>query len=150
MEKNACGILSYADLGREALLSLAKAAFIQAQQPVPRRFEAFLPLFPVELVQNMDYVGPTDARGAMVSPSGFSTDPAEYHRKMLLRLPELYGGDNYSRNFDYEGRFTGRGVFTVDRAVADHFPQYSPFMGEKLSIYLIGGGFQAVAVPESV
>lgn len=150
MEKNACGILSYAGLGREALLSLAKAAFIQAQQPVPRRFEAFLPLFPVELVQNMDYVGPTDARGAMVSPSGFSTDPAEYHKKMYAQLPELYAEDNYSRNFDYEGRFVGRGVFTVDRAFADHFPQYDPFMGEKLMLYLIGGAFQAVAVPESV
>ncbi len=150
MEKNACGILSYAGLGREALLALAKAAFIQAQQPVPRRFEAFLPIFPVELVQNMDYMGPTDARGAMVSPSGFSTDPAEYHKKMYAQLPDLYAEDNYSRNFDYEGRFVGRGVFTVDRAFADHFPQYDPFMGEKLMIYLIGGGFQAVAVPESV
>ncbi len=150
MDVQGNGIVSYAGLTRETLLSHARAAFIQAEQPVPHRFEAFLPLFPAELVQNMDYMGPTEARGAMVAPSGFSIDPAEYHRKMHMRLPALYEGDNYGRNFDYEGRFIGRGAFTVDRAVADHFPQYSPFMGEKLSIYLIGGGFQAVAVPESV
>ena len=150
MDKNASGIVSYAGLAREAVLSLAKAAFIQAQPPVPRRFEAFLPIFPVELVQNMDYVGQTEARNAMVAPSGFSTDPAEYHRKLYAQLPELYAEDNYRRNFDYEDRFVGRGVFTVDRVFADHFPQYGPFMGEKLNIYLIGGGFQAVAVPESV
>ena len=54
MDKNASGIVSYAGLAREAVLSLAKAAFIQVQPPVPRRFEAFLPIVPVELVQNMD------------------------------------------------------------------------------------------------
>ena len=32
----------------------------------------------------------------------------------------------------------------------EHFPQYQPFWGEKLTVYLIGGGSQAVAVPESV
>ena len=54
MEKNACGIISYAGLMRDALLAQAKAAFAQAQPPVSGRFDAFLPLFPVELVQNMD------------------------------------------------------------------------------------------------
>lgn len=150
MEQNASGIISYAGLGREALLAQARAAFIQADPPVPRRFEALLPIFPVELVQNMDWVGPTETRNASVAPSGFSTDAAEYHRKMYALLPGLYADDNYNRNFDYEGRFVGRGVFTVDRTVADHFPQYTPFMGEKLTVYLIGGGFQAVAVPESL
>ena len=150
MEENACGILSYAGLNRDGLLAQAKAAFIQAQPPVPRRFDAFLPLFPIELVQYMDYVGVSEARGAKAAPSGFSIDPAEYHQKLYARLPELYAEDNYSRNFDYEGHFVGRGVFTVDRAFADRFPQYGPFMGEKLAVHLIGGGFQAVAVPESV
>lgn len=150
MEKNACGIVSYAGLSKETLLSLGKAAFAQAQPPVPKRFDAFLPLFPIELVQNMEYVGMSEAKGARVAPSGFSIDPVEYHRKLYLQFPELYTGDNYARNFDYEGRYVGRGVFTVDQAWVDHFPQYQPFMSEKLMIYLIGGGFQAVAVPESV
>lgn len=150
MEKSACGIISYAGLNREVLLAKAKATFAQAQPPVAGRFDAFLPIFPLELVQNMDYAGPTDARGARVAANGFSIDPAEYHRKLYAQLPELYAEDNYKRNFDYEGRYVGRGVFTVDRAWVDHFPQYQPFMGEKLYIYLIGGGAQAVAVPESV
>ena len=79
-------------------------------------------------------------RVGSVAPSGFSIDPAEYHRKLYVFLPELYVQDNYSRNFDYEGRFIGRGVFAVDAAWADRFPQYEPFLGEKLSIYLLGGG----------
>ena len=150
MEKNACGIISYAGLMRDALLAQAKAAFAQAQPPVSGRFDAFLPLFPVELVQNMDYVGAVESRGAKVAPSGFSIDPMEYHRKLYAQLPELYAGDNYARNFDYEGHFAGRGVFAVDAAWVEYFPQYQPFLGEKLTVYLIGGGSQAVAVPESV
>ena len=39
---------------------------------------------------------------------------------------------------------------TVDRAWATLFPQYQPFLGERLVIHLIGGGHQAVAVPESI
>lgn len=150
MEKSACGIISYAGLNREVLLAKAKATFAQAQPPVTGRFDAFLPIFPLELVQNMDYAGPTDTRGARVAANGFSIDPVEYHRKLYAQLPELYAEDNYKRNFDYEGRYVGRGVFTVDRVWVDHFPQYQPFLGEKLHIYLIGGGAQAVAVPESV
>ncbi|MEA4999378.1 MAG: hypothetical protein VB087_08340 [Candidatus Limiplasma sp.] len=150
MEKNACGIISYAGLVKEELIASAKAAFAQAQPAAPRRFDAFLPLFPVELVINMDYIGVSDARGAKVAPSGFSIDPAEYHRKLYTQLPALYTGDNYNRNFDYEGHFVGRGVFAVDAAWVDHFPQYGAFMGEKLMIHLIGGGVQAVAVPESI
>ena len=150
MEKSACGIVSYAGLSRETLLSLGKTAFSQAQPPVPRRFDTFLPLFPIELIQNMDYVGATDSRGARVAPSGFSIDPVEYHRKLYAQMPELYVEDNFSRNFDYEGRYIGRGVFAVDQAWVERFPQYQPFVGEKLMIYLIGGGFQAVAVPESI
>ncbi|HPS82508.1 MAG TPA: hypothetical protein PLP25_11690, partial [Candidatus Limiplasma sp.] len=150
MEKNACGIVSYAGLSKETLFSLGKAAFAQSPSPVPKRFDAFLPLFPIELVQNMDYIGPSDARGARVAPSGFSIDPVEYHRKLYAQIPELYAGDNVARNFDYEGRYTGKGVFTVDAVWVDHFPQYRPFLGEKLMIHLIGNGYQGVAVPECV
>ncbi|NLI21641.1 MAG: hypothetical protein GX418_08860, partial [Clostridiales bacterium] len=150
MEKSACGIVSYAGLAWETLLSRAKVLFAQSKLPVPRRFDSFLPLFPLELIQNMDYLGLPDARNPRVGPSGFSIDPTEYHRKLYAQLPSLYAEDNYLRNFDYEGRYTGQGAFTVDRAWADRFPQYAPFLGERLAIYLIGGGFQAVAVPESV
>lgn len=150
MEKNSCGIVSYAGLSRETLISRGKAIFAQAQPPVPKRFEAFLPLFPIELIQNMGYVGTGESRGQRASHFGFSIDPTEYHRKLYAQLPELYADDNYLRNFDYEGHFSGRGVFTVDRVWADHFPQYQAFLGEKLMIHLIGGGCQAVAVPESV
>lgn len=150
MEKNTCGIVSYAGLSRETLISRGKAIFAQAQPPVPKRFEAFLPLFPLELIQNMGYVGTGESRGQRASHFGFSIDPTEYHRKLYAQLPELYADDNYLRNFDYEGHFSGRGVFTVDRVWADHFPQYQAFLGEKLMIHLIGGGCQAVAVPESV
>ena len=52
------GIISYAGLDEKALWAGAKRAFIQADGPVPRRFRAFLPLFPAELIQNMSY-GPT-------------------------------------------------------------------------------------------
>ena len=97
MEKNACGIISYAGLMRDALLAQAKAAFAQAQPPVSGRFDAFLPLFPVELVQNMDYMGGFEARSTKVGPSGFSIDPIVYHRKLYAQIPGLYAQDNYAR-----------------------------------------------------
>ena len=148
MLKQSYGIIAYGGLSREALLDAAKRAF--AAPGVPARFESFLPLFPLELVQNMDYVGLNTRRGARVAPSGFSIDPTEYHRKLAQQLPELYAEDNRLRNFDYEGRFVGRGAFTVDRAWVERFPQYQPFLGEPLRIHLIGGGSQAVAVPYSL
>ena len=141
------GVVSYAGLNRQALLEAAKAAFMMAETPVPPRFESFLPLFPAELVVDMDYRG---ARASRTAPSGFSIDPAEYHRKLSERLPELYIEDNRRRNFDYEGRYTGQRAFTVDQAWVERFPQYQPFVGEPLFVRLIGGGAQAVAVPLSV
>jgi len=150
MELTASGTIGYAGLSEEGLLSRAKTAFTQAQPAVPERFDAFLPLFPAELIQNMEYIGAAYVRGARVAPNGFSIDPVEYFAKLYARLPELCAGDNALRNFTYEGRYVGRGVFTVDGAWAERFPQYRPFMGEKLTVYLIGGGSQAVAVPESV
>ncbi len=140
------GIISYAGLDADALWAGAKRAFSQADGPVPERFLSFLPIFPAEMIVNMSYVG-VGAR--MASPAGFSTDPQEYHRKLCEEMPDLYTGDNYRRCFDYDGRFKG-GVITVDAAWATRFPQYRPFQGEKLMIHMIGGGHQAVAVPESV
>ena len=141
-------IISYAGLNKSALFALAKQLFAQAGFDVPERFASLLPLFPFELIQNMDYVG--EAGHTRVAPSGFSIDPTEYHRKLYHQMPGLYEGDNYARNFEYDGRFQGRSVFTVDRAWTMAFPQYQPFMGESLAIHLIGGGHQAVAVPESL
>ncbi len=141
-------IVSYAGLSRAELFGLAKQAFAQADFDVPERFSAFLPLFPFELIQNMDYAG--NSAGGRMAASGFSIDPTEYHRKLYEQMPALYADDNHARNFDYEGRFQGRGVMTVDKAWVMAFPQYQPFLGEKLNIYLIGGGPQAVAVPESI
>ncbi len=143
-------IVSYGGQSKAALLTLAKQAFAQADFVVPERFASFLPLFPFELIQNMSYVGRAEGRAAKVSALGYSCDPQEYHLKMHQQQPGLYKGDNYRRNFDYEGRFQGRGVFTVDAAWVSFFPQFSPFMGEKLMIHLIGGGHQAVALPESL
>ena len=143
-------IVSYAGLSRDALFSLAKQAFAQADFDVPPRFSAFLPIFPFELIQNMEYIGARPHASARVAASGFSIDPGEYHRKLYAQMPDLYEGDNYRRNFDYEGRYLGRSVFTVDKAWSLRFPQYQPFMGEKLMVYLLGGGGQAVAVPESL
>ncbi len=140
------GIVSYAGLDEEALWAAARRAF--AQPPVPERFCAFLPLFPMELVQNMSYGAPNGTR--KVSAQGFSTDSAEYHRKLYEERPDLYVGDNRRRNIDREGRFRAGGVVTVDEAWAESFPQYRPFLGEKLALHLIGGGHQAVAVPESL
>lgn len=139
-------IVSYAGLDADALWAGARRAFSQADGPVPARFLSFLPIFPAELIVNMSYVG---AGARMASPMGFSTDPVEYHRALCEEMPDLYVGDNYRRCFDYEGRFKG-GVVTVDAAWAMRFPQYRPFQGEKLMIHMIGGGHQAVAVPESV
>lgn len=51
------GIISYAGLDEEALWAGAKRAFAQADGWVPPRFRSFLPIFPVELIVNMSYVG---------------------------------------------------------------------------------------------
>lgn len=144
------GIISYAGLEEGALWAAAKRMFAQSDEPVPERFRSFLPVFPIELVQNMSYVGRRERNLARVSPAGFSTDPDEYHRLLCAELPDLYTGENALRNFDSEGRYRGGGAVTVDRAWATLFPQYQPFLGERLVIHMIGGGHQAVAVPESV
>lgn len=144
------GIISYAGLEEDALWAAAKRMFAQSDEPVPDRFRSFLPIFPIELVQNMSYVGRRERNLARVSPAGFSTDPDEYHRLLCAELPDLYTGENALRNFDAEGRYRGGGAVTVDRAWATLFPQYQPFLGERLVVHMIGGGHQAVAVPESV
>ena len=144
------GIISYAGLEEDALWAAAKRMFAQSDEPVPDRFRSFLPIFPIELVQNMSYVGRRERNLARVSPAGFSTDPDEYHRLLCAELPDLYTGENALRNFDAEGRYRGGGAVTVDRTWATLFPQYQPFLGERLVIHMIGGGHQAVAVPESV
>lgn len=144
------GAISYAGFDKAALWALAKQAFAQTDEPMPERFQSFLPLFPIELIQSMRYVAPSERQKALVSSGGFSIDPREYHRALYAEMPELYADDNRRRNFDYEDRFVGRGVFCVDQTWATIFPQYQPFMGERLVLYPIGGGAQAVAVPQSV
>ncbi len=150
MDLTASGIIGYAGLSADVLLSQGKALFAQADPPVPVRFDTFLPLFPVELIQNMEYVGSRGDRGALTASSGFSVDPTEYFRKLYEQQPKLFTGDNYLRNFSYDGRYSGRGAMTVDAVWAEAYPQYHSFLGDKLAVYLIGGGSQAVAIPESV
>ncbi len=143
MRPSSAGVVSYA--GLDTLLTAAAGAL---SAPLPPRFQGFLPVFPEALVINMDY--PHPPRCLHVAPGGFSLDPSEYHWKLWQTHPELYAGDNYRRNFNYEDRYVGNGAFVVDEAWAEFFPQYRPFRGDKLRVYLIGGGAQAVAVPESV
>lgn len=137
------GIISYAGLDEKALWDGARRAF--ASQSLPERFRGFLPLFPMELMVNMPYTGPAP----FASPAGFSMRTADYHRVLSQELPALYQGDNRARCFDSRDQFVG-GVVTVDEAWAEMFPQYRPFMGDKLKLHMIGGGHQAVAVPESI
>lgn len=144
------GIISYSGLDKNLLLTKARLAFAQSEESVPMRFSSFLPLFPVELVQNMSYIGKKDGNLIRKSASGFSINPIEYHQKLYQQMPELYQGENRHRNFDYEGNFHARSVITVDHAWATAFPQYEPFLGERLFVHMIGGGHQAVAVPESI
>ena len=137
------GVISYAGQEESALWEQARRAF--ASQTLPERFRGFLPLFPMELMVNMPYVG----HAPYASPEGFSMRAADYHRVLSQELPTLYQGENRARCFDAQGRFTG-GVVTVDESWAELFAQYRPFLGERLALYMIGGGHQAVAVPESV
>ncbi len=150
MTNNPSGVVAYADFDAEGLVALAKAAFIKPRETLPARFAAFLPLFPAELAVDMDIPTPGRRHGMRLAPNGVSVEPAEYHRKLFERMPALYAADNYLRNFTYEGRYVGHGAFTVDEAWAEAFPQYRAFLGDRLVVYLIGGGAQAVAVPESV
>ncbi len=149
MSNDASGTVAYAGLDAGELIARAWATFAQPQN-APGRFRAFLPLFPAELIVNMNYPAAGKPRDTRVAPNGFSIDPTEYHRVLSERLPTLYAGDNRLRNFTYEGRYLGHGVFTVDGAWAEMFPQYALFLGDQLCVYLVGGGGQAVAVPESV
>ena len=137
------GVISYAGLDEKSLWEQAKRAF--ASQSLPERFRGFLPLFPMELIVNMPYTGPAP----FASPAGFSMRSADYHRALSQELPDLYQAENRARCFDASGAFAG-GVVTVDDAWAEMFPQYRPFLGDKLMLHMIGGGHQAVAVPESV
>ncbi len=137
------GVISYAGLDEKALWENAKRSF--ASQALPERFRGFLPLFPMELIVNMPYVGTC----SHAFPEGFSMRAADYHRALAQELPDLYQAENRARCFDASGAFCG-GVVTVDEAWAEMFPQYRPFLGDKLMLHMIGGGHQAAAVPESV
>lgn len=132
------GVISYAGLDEPALWEGARRAFAQAEPAVPERFRSFLPVFPLELIVNMPYVG----------KAGFSRDMDDYHRQLSAECPQLYTGLNRQRCFRGD-EFTG-GTVTVDEAWAKVFPQYQPFLGEKLCLHLIGGGHQGVAVPMSI
>lgn len=142
------GIVSYAGLTRQALFAMAREAV--GEPEIPPRFASFLPLFPFELIQNMDYFGPAPSSRQPVNRLGFSVDPVEYFRKLYEQLPQLFAGENRARCFDYEGRFVGRGIVTVDAVWVAMFPQYKAFQGEKLALHMLGGGSQAVAAPESL
>ncbi|MEG0270019.1 MAG: hypothetical protein RR821_07165 [Clostridia bacterium] len=144
------GILSYAGLEPNALWAKAKRFFAQTDEEIPERFSLFLPIFPCELVRSMPYVGAWENNRARVSPAGFSTSPTDYFRMLWEDQPELFTDDNFRRNFDYEGHFRGGGEMTVDRTWATLFPQYQPFLGERLVLYMLGCGHQAAAVPESL
>jgi len=144
------GVISYAGLDLPTLLAGARLMFSGEETQLPPRFSSLMPLFPVELVQSMRFVGAAAPGRLLVSPSGFSTDPAEYHTMLYEQMPRLYVGDNLSRNMDYEGNFHGRGEVTVDEAWTTCFPQYQPFAGERLMLYALGGGAQSVVVPESL
>lgn len=143
MKKRLTGVISYAGLDETALLESARR--VLNREDMPERFRGFWPLFPTELVQDMPYVG----AGAHASPLGFSLEEAVYHRRLSEALPALYAGDNRRRCFGPDGTFRG-GVVTVDEVWAERFVQYRPFLGERLALYLIGGGCQAVAVPEAL
>ena len=134
------GVISYAGMDEKTLLESAKHLFALAEDAPPERFADLIPLFPAELIVNMRYLG----------EGRFSSDPAEYHQKLLLEMPELYTGENALRCLNVEGAFRKGAVMTVDAAWAEHFPQYRPFLGEKLMLYRIGGGHQAAAVPCSL
>ena len=143
------GVISYAGLDVSTLLAGARLMFTGSEDTLPSRFASLMPLLPMELIQSMPFVGVAQP-GQNVAPGGFSIDPAEYHCMLHEQMPRLYVGDNYARNTDAEGVFHGRGVVTVDEAWTTCFPQYQPFQGERLTIYPLGGGAQAAAVPESL
>lgn len=135
------GIISYAGFKMEQLLTEMQREL----RPQKGRLVRFLPLFPAELIQNMPYVGTS---GRCASPSGFTVDPILYHEMLYREMPQLYVGENAVRCLR-DGDFVGRDVF-VDEAWVQHFPQYADFLGERLYVRLIGGGFQGVAVPQSL
>ena len=137
------GVISYAGLDENALWEGAGKAF--SAPTLPERYRGFLPLFPLELIVNMPFTGPAPH----ASPEGFSMRAADYHRVLAQELPDLYQGDNRARCFSASGPLTG-GIVTVDDAWAQLFPQYAPFLGERLVLHMIGGGHQAAAVPESI
>jgi len=130
-------IISYAGLDGNMLWSQAARLFAH-DEDLPKRYRTFLPLFPLELIVDMPY-----ERGR------FACDDRSYHRVLSQRLPMLYAGENRRRCFDQQDEFAG-GPVTVDQAWIRLFPQYQPFAGDRLCIYMIGGGHQAVALPESL
>jgi len=149
MNRKPQGVISYAGLDVSTLLAGARLMFAGSEDILPRRFASLMPLLPMELIQSMPFVGVAQP-GQNVAPGGFSIDPAEYHCMLHEQMPRLYVGDNLARNTDTEGMFHGRGIVTVDEAWTTCFPQYQPFQGERLTIYPLGGGAQAAAVPESL
>ena len=149
MKRKPQGVISYAGLDVPTLLAGARLMFAGSEEQLPRRFAALMPLMPMELIQSMPFVG-VALPGQNVAPGGFSIDPATYHCMLHEQMPRLYVGDNLVRNTDAKGVFHGRGVVTVDEAWATCFPQYQQFVGERLTIYPLGGGAQVAAVPESL
>ncbi len=132
------GIIAYAGQSGDVLLAKARALLDQYQDHIPKAYAFWLPVFPTELIVNMDYIG--DGR--------FAITPQAYHQRLSLRSPSLYVGDNLARCLDAKGQALPNALMLVDTTFCLAFSQYEPFLGDQLILYPIGESGQATLLPE--
>ncbi|NLI22010.1 MAG: hypothetical protein GX418_10745 [Clostridiales bacterium] len=120
------------------------------KNPEATRLIHYLPVHPGELTVGMPFVGQEFADGHSVNTQGWLRDPNYFLTELYKRDPTLFQGRNLEENLNAHGQFDGHGGVYVDEVIAERFPQYRPFLNEKMAHHHIGEDGQAALVPESV
>ena len=93
-----------------------------------------------ELIVNMEFIGQENNGKSNVNSCGWKRDSRYYFKQLLNRHPEYFSEENKWSLED--------GISPLcDKVFIDYFPEYKPFLGDKLIHHHIGEDGQSVALP---
>ncbi|MBU3157549.1 hypothetical protein LL037_16520 [Clostridium estertheticum] len=93
-----------------------------------------------ELIVNMEFIGQENNGKSNVNNCGWKRDSRYYFKQLLNRHPEYFSEENKWSLED--------GISPLcDKVFIDYFPEYKPFLGDKLIHHHIGEDGQSVALP---
>jgi len=93
-----------------------------------------------ELIVNMEFIGQENNGKSNVNNCGWKRDSRYYFKQLLNRHPEYFSEEN---KWSIEDGMSP----LCDKVFIDYFPEYKPFLSDKLIHHHIGEDGQAVALP---